>query len=108
MYTGSLVFFTVFLKNRNIISKIKRSKVTDYAALSVRKLYWHVLFSFILNIGHYILFAAKICILQLILHGLSINLKGYPHFSATLRYCIPRGYSDSHSTFVYQPIVLRV
>ena len=25
--------FTVFLKNRNIISKIKRSKVTDYAAL---------------------------------------------------------------------------
>ena len=27
-------FFTVFLKNRNISSKIKRSKVTDYAALS--------------------------------------------------------------------------
>ena len=27
-------FFTVFLKNRNIISKIKRSKVTDYAALN--------------------------------------------------------------------------
>ena len=27
-------FFTVFLKNRNIISKIKRSKVTDYAVLS--------------------------------------------------------------------------
>ena len=26
-------FFTVFLKNRNVISKIKRSKVTDYAAL---------------------------------------------------------------------------
>ena len=26
-------FFTVFLKNRNISSKIKRSKVTDYAAL---------------------------------------------------------------------------
>ena len=26
-------FFTVFLKNRNFISKIKRSKVTDYAAL---------------------------------------------------------------------------
>ena len=25
--------FTVFLKNRNIISKMKRSKVTDYAAL---------------------------------------------------------------------------
>ena len=26
--------FTVFLKNRNISSKIKRSKVTDYAALT--------------------------------------------------------------------------
>ena len=25
----------MFLKNRNIISKIKRSKVTDYAALSI-------------------------------------------------------------------------
>ena len=34
MYTGILVFFTVFLKNRNISSKIKRSKVTDYAALN--------------------------------------------------------------------------
>ena len=33
MYTWILVFFTVFLKNRNISSKIKRSKVTDYAAL---------------------------------------------------------------------------
>ena len=28
-------FFTVFLKNRNIVSKIKRSKVTDYAALII-------------------------------------------------------------------------
>ena len=27
----------MFLKNRNIISKMKRSKVTDYAALSI----WH-------------------------------------------------------------------
>ena len=27
--------FTVFLKSRNIISKIKRSKVTDYVALRV-------------------------------------------------------------------------
>ena len=26
--------FTVFLKNRNIISKMKRSKATDYAALT--------------------------------------------------------------------------
>ena len=28
-------FSAVFLKNRNIISKIKRSKVTDYAALII-------------------------------------------------------------------------
>ena len=28
-------FFTVFLINRNISSKIKRSKVTDYAALRI-------------------------------------------------------------------------
>ena len=34
MYT-KIVFFTVFLKNRNIISKIKISKVTDYAAFSL-------------------------------------------------------------------------
>ena len=27
-------YFTVFLKNRNFTSKIKRSKVTDYAALT--------------------------------------------------------------------------
>ena len=27
-------FFTVFLKNKNIIFKIRRSKVTDYAALN--------------------------------------------------------------------------
>ena len=27
-------YFSVFLKNRNFISKIKRSKLTDYAALS--------------------------------------------------------------------------
>ena len=30
----NLSIFTVFLKNRNFISKIRRSKVTDYAALS--------------------------------------------------------------------------
>ena len=29
----NLSIFTVFLKNRNFISKISRSKVTDYAAL---------------------------------------------------------------------------
>ena len=33
MYTCILVF-TMFLKNRNISSKIKRSKVTDYEALN--------------------------------------------------------------------------
>ena len=27
-------YFTVFLKNRNFISKLRRSKVTDYAALN--------------------------------------------------------------------------
>ena len=30
-------YFTVFLKNRNLISKIGRSKVTDYAALKALK-----------------------------------------------------------------------
>ena len=33
MYYLNFSSFTVFLKNRNISSKIKRSKVTDYAAL---------------------------------------------------------------------------
>ena len=28
-------YFTVFMKNRNFISKIKISKVTDYAALKI-------------------------------------------------------------------------
>ena len=28
-------YFTVFLKNRNFISKIKKTKVTDYAALII-------------------------------------------------------------------------
>ena len=30
-------YFTVFLKNKNIIFKIRRSKVTDYAALNLKK-----------------------------------------------------------------------
>ena len=30
----NLSIFTVFLKNRNFISKIRRSKVTDYAVLN--------------------------------------------------------------------------
>ena len=29
-------YFTVFLKNRNFISKVRRSKVTDYAALKTQ------------------------------------------------------------------------
>ena len=36
-------YFTVFLKNKNIIFKIRRSKVTDYAALSdvwLVQIYW--------------------------------------------------------------------
>ena len=32
----NLSIFTVFLKNKNIILKMRRSKVTDYAALSRR------------------------------------------------------------------------
>ena len=28
-------YFTVFLKNKNVILKIRRSKVTDYAALTI-------------------------------------------------------------------------
>ena len=31
-------YFTAFLKNKNIIFKIRRSKVTDYAALRLTKL----------------------------------------------------------------------
>ena len=41
-------YFTVFLKNRNFTSKIKRSKVTDYAALKLmdtkNTLRYHILF----------------------------------------------------------------
>ena len=33
----NLSIFTVFLKNRNFISKIRISKVTDYAALSATR-----------------------------------------------------------------------
>ena len=33
-YLHEFEYFTVFLKNRNFISKIKRSKVTEYAALN--------------------------------------------------------------------------
>ena len=36
-------FFTVFLKNKNIISKIKRSKVTDYAALKCPLAYFWIM-----------------------------------------------------------------
>ena len=30
-------YFTVFLKNKNIIFKIRRPKVTDYAALNISR-----------------------------------------------------------------------
>ena len=33
-YLPEFEYFTVFLKNRKFISKIRRSKVTDYAALT--------------------------------------------------------------------------
>ena len=35
----NLNIFTVFLKNKDIIFKIRRSKVTDYAALTAIYLY---------------------------------------------------------------------
>ena len=34
----NLSIFTMFLKNKNIIFKIRRSKVTDYAALRINML----------------------------------------------------------------------
>ena len=34
VYLNLSIFFTVFLKNRNFISKIRISKVTDYAVLT--------------------------------------------------------------------------
>ena len=36
MFTLNLSIFTVFLKNKNIIFKTRRSKVTDYAALNIK------------------------------------------------------------------------
>ena len=90
-------------------SLISFSGLYNLLYFSVRKRPWHALFFFILNIDHFILFAAKICILLLILHGLNYkNLEGYPHFSTILRYCLPGGYSIAHSTFVYQQIFFRV
>ena len=35
-------YFTVFLNNRNLISKIRRSKVTDYEALTYSELTVHM------------------------------------------------------------------
>ena len=37
-YLPEFEYFTVFLKKRNFIDKIERSKVTDYAALSTKPL----------------------------------------------------------------------
>ena len=36
-------YFTVFLKNKNIIFKIRISKVTDYAALSLTDVVFNIL-----------------------------------------------------------------
>ena len=52
-----------------------------------------LIFILLLNIDHYILFAVKICILLLILHGLNYKHARVPHFSAILRYCI---YGESY------------
>ena len=51
MFTWIWVFFTVFLKNRNFLSKIQRSKVTDYATLSYtyRTLVHNGVFSIVLK-----------------------------------------------------------
>ena len=51
MHTWILVFFTVFLKKRNISSKIKRSKVTDYAPLSDINQSWKPIFFFFIFSG---------------------------------------------------------
>ena len=42
--------FTVFLKNRNIVFKIKISKVTDYAALKHALLYSFIVFKYVILI----------------------------------------------------------
>ena len=50
-------YFTVFLKNRNFIFKIRKSKVTDYAALTFIKHSYSALTSrnrIRLDIGHYV------------------------------------------------------
>ena len=37
-------YFTVFLKNKNIISKIRRSKFTDYATLTLCSVLFDLIF----------------------------------------------------------------
>ena len=64
MYALILVYFTVFLKNRNISSKIKRSKVTDYAALRANRL----------NAGSTAVIRAKDKVTKMILELLYIDL----------------------------------
>ena len=63
-------------------------------------------FIFILNIDHFILFAAKTCILLLILHGLKNKAARVPPFKRYFEILHTRGggYSVVHSTFVYQSI----
>ena len=47
-----LSIFTEFLKNRNFIPKIKRSKVTDYAALRFRTRNFFHVFTYIAYVKH--------------------------------------------------------
>ena len=71
---------------------------------SVSKRPWHVFFIFLLNIDHYTLFAATICILQLILHGLNDKPARETPFKRYFEILHTPGYSVAHSTFVYKPI----
>ena len=60
--------FTEFLKNRNFTSKIKRSKVTDYAALNVS--YFHE--------------QTELAVIRQLLQELS-DLHGFTLFAKTLK-----------------------
>ena len=65
----------MFLKNRNISSKIKRSKVTDYAALT----YSLILYRRIISIRVRHLFICKVCVLkQLNLRLFTVHLMQGP------------------------------
>ena len=50
----------MFLKNRNIISKIKRSKVTDYAALTGKEILFAIRGHILIEADLYAIFLSKI------------------------------------------------